>query len=47
MKVLEEHECSSRIVQFFDNEDDTLSKEAELIRQQSINLHEQQQNFTG
>ena len=31
MKVLEEHECSSRIVQFFDNEDDALSKEAELI----------------
>lgn len=31
MKMLEEHECSSRIVQFFDNEDDALSKEAELI----------------
>lgn len=29
MKVLEEHECSSRIVQFFDNEDDALSKEAQ------------------
>jgi hypothetical protein len=29
MKVLEEHECSSRIVKFFDNEDDALLKEAQ------------------